>query len=148
MTRDYIGHNRYLKVRRLLSTNISCSKYVANTCSELNCGPNGECIEIPLKDGPQPTCICQDGWTGIRCEFPSCYNYCVAEGSECSVLDSHPYCKCPLGYFGVRCNQRLADYGFLQAPKHNRSMLIMLPTVLILFAIVMVAYFSVLRRHG
>jgi hypothetical protein len=93
--------------------------------------------------------VCQDGWTGMLCNLPNCYDYC-AEGSECSVMDKHPYCKCGPGQFGTRCNQRIADYKFLrskQTPK-NRLMIIILPFVLLILAMTSVAYFAVLRRHG
>lgn len=65
-------------------------------------------------------------------------------------MDNHPYCKCGKGQFGARCNQRLSDYTFLQAtqmPK-SRSMIILLPFILLIFAVVTVSYFMVLKRHG
>ncbi|KAI6182462.1 Prolow-density lipoprotein receptor-related protein 1 [Aphelenchoides bicaudatus] len=132
---DYLGHK-------------SCSQYSASNCSELDCGSNGECVEILQKSGSRPSfqCLCKDGWTGMLCEFPSCYNYCE-KGARCSVLDGHPYCTCEKGQFGARCNQRITDYNFLKAT-HNRSMTIMLPAILLILATVSVAYFAVLKKHG
>lgn len=91
-----------------------------------------------------PECICEDGFTGLLCDLPSCYNYC-AEGSECSVMDNHPYCKCAIGQFGPRCNQA----GFIKLPStpKSRSMFILLPLILLIFAITTVGYFAVLKRH-
>lgn len=70
-------------------------------CGTINCGLHGKCVE------PNPVCICNDSYTGTRCEVPP--------PDPCSTVNCGTYgncvggnCSCFGGYTGPNCTTPLA----------------------------------------
>ncbi|KAJ8707899.1 hypothetical protein PYW07_011576 [Mythimna separata] len=60
----------------------------------------GECI---VSDG-HPTCSCEVGYSGERCDLVNaCHDYCL-HGGVCSLNEENKrVCQCTAGYLGERC---------------------------------------------
>lgn len=56
-----------------------------------------------------PTCRCQTGFTGSRCEQQTCNNYCQNEGTCTVSQGNQPTCRCPKGFLGDQCQYREFD---------------------------------------
>lgn len=56
-----------------------------------------------------PTCRCQTGFTGSRCEQHTCNNYCQNEGTCTVSQGNQPTCRCPKGFLGDQCQYREFD---------------------------------------
>lgn len=63
------------------------------------------------------TCVCQDGYTGEKCDIPcekgyygkNCSQKCVCVGEmRCDPVDGE--CICPPGYRGKACKQSTVLY--------------------------------------
>ena len=73
------------------------SDYVAE-CSN-NCTDRGVCVASAVV----AFCVCDDGWGGSECQFPSCQrlNHCSGNG-RCIAADN---CDCDEGWLGVSCDR-------------------------------------------
>ncbi|OII74810.1 uncharacterized protein cubi_00363 [Cryptosporidium ubiquitum] len=78
----------------------------------LNCGNNGKCISLPnVSNQNQFLCVCDDGFTGPKCE--TAWDACLSSGPTslclnggiCTSTDTHPFyqCKCTVGFTGNNC---------------------------------------------
>lgn len=57
----------------------------------------------------EPTCKCNEDWSGQRCEISlKCNNYCK-NGGTCSISENMRYCDCLAEYEGVICENK-KDY--------------------------------------
>ncbi|XP_056636916.1 low-density lipoprotein receptor-related protein 1 isoform X1 [Diorhabda sublineata] len=110
-----------------------CDKYLLGPTPCINRCLNGGICVLPNTDQP-PICHCTKRWTGTYCESPAvCENYCENSGT-CSVSDNVPFCTCPNGYSGVRCE--LDVYG--KEAKSHESKTIVVPILAALAVIVAV----------
>ncbi|KAK9891311.1 hypothetical protein WA026_014553 [Henosepilachna vigintioctopunctata] len=65
-----------------------------------------ECINGTLQDG---LCRCTRGFTGKFCEISLCHNYCFS--GTCHLTNQgYPYCHCPKGSGGTRCERDCDGY--------------------------------------
>lgn len=71
----------------------------AETCAENTCYSRGTCYQ---QQAEQIVCVCQDGYTGNRCEFHKvdCSRPDVCLKGAC--VDEH--CSCSTGYAGQFCD--------------------------------------------
>ncbi|XP_059143930.1 uncharacterized protein LOC131931220 [Physella acuta] len=88
----------------------SCDTY--NDCVGDPCGDHGTCF-----DGPDDfTCVCDQGWSGRRCQIPPdyCRNSACANGSSCVnlVAEKRYSCSCMTGFTGLLCDQTVANGGW------------------------------------
>ncbi|XP_044754635.1 protein cueball [Coccinella septempunctata] len=76
-----------------------------------------QCINGTMENG---VCKCSRGYSGVFCELSLCHNYCLV-GSCHLTSQGYPYCHCPKGSGGPRCerdcegycmNGGLCSYGF------------------------------------
>lgn len=57
-----------------------------------------------------PTCRCQTGFTGPKCNLYVCNNYCQ-NGGNCTVNQGNqPTCRCPKGFLGDQCQYSELNY--------------------------------------
>ncbi|UJY53830.1 nonstructural protein 7a [Pteropus rufus nobecovirus] len=71
--------------------------------------PFTECFCGNHSSGCQHKCLCTGGWFGSSCEYsPDKRNYCINNGTY-GEADGRPYCSCPLGFTGDRCQNRAVE---------------------------------------
>lgn len=68
------------------------------TC-EADCSGHGTCDV--LKEGAQPTCTCEQGWTGLICDMPLCEDDCNGRG-----ICLRGKCICKDGWYGDSCKEQ------------------------------------------
>ena len=75
-------------------------------CQTLNCMNGGRCEVDSISK--EPSCLCQDGWHGTKCELVDpchasrnpCQNGAVCEAS---VDSQEAVCRCQVEYYGAFC---------------------------------------------
>lgn len=99
------------RVATVLKFPIWFNNATLDPCLNTRCPSNADCK--PVLNGKNSTyCSCKSGFYGLNCE-----NYELKCGSYCSLNSickpggrgqyantKNPFCVCPLGYFGPRCN--------------------------------------------
>lgn len=65
-----------------------------------------QCINGKLENG---VCKCSKGYSGVFCELSLCHNYCLV-GSCHLTREGYPYCHCPKGLGGPRCERDCEGY--------------------------------------
>ncbi|KAJ8735028.1 hypothetical protein PYW08_014278 [Mythimna loreyi] len=73
-----------------------------NYCLEGNCTVNAE---------GKPTCSCETGYTGERCEVNACVKHCLHNGACCLDERDELVCECTAGYEGERCEVAVTHAG-------------------------------------
>uniref|UniRef100_A0A671R237 Low-density lipoprotein receptor-related protein 1-like n=1 Tax=Sinocyclocheilus anshuiensis TaxID=1608454 RepID=A0A671R237_9TELE len=90
-----------------------CRDYCQNggTCSPSRTGTHNHRHIVPFYisntfcfvSSGAPTCRCQTGFTGPKCNLHVCNNYCQ-NGGNCTVNQGNqPTCRCPKGFLGDQC---------------------------------------------
>ncbi|GMS81272.1 hypothetical protein PENTCL1PPCAC_3447, partial [Pristionchus entomophagus] len=79
------------------------------SCERSDCSSHGSCLGTKLA----PICICDLGYTGLRCETGSnllggdsnalCESKDCNGNGLCTGTKAAPTCLCSLGYSGLRC---------------------------------------------
>uniref|UniRef100_A0A8C1L2N1 Low density lipoprotein receptor-related protein 1Ab n=1 Tax=Cyprinus carpio TaxID=7962 RepID=A0A8C1L2N1_CYPCA len=92
-----------------------CKDYCQNggTCSPSRTGTHTHRHIVPSWPGlctfisiGAPTCRCQTGFTGPKCNLHVCNNYCQ-NGGNCTVNQGNqPTCRCPKGFLGDQCQYK------------------------------------------
>ncbi|KAI1702454.1 abnormal pharyngeal pumping eat-20 [Ditylenchus destructor] len=81
---------------------------VYDPCLTFGCKNNGSC---DVKENFKPFCVCQQGFSGERCEVDMCSDlFCHHLVETCRIRNGHPVCECADGQAGERCRQKV---GFL-----------------------------------
>ena len=104
---DYLSVSHFTKVLHLGQV-----KKSQNTCPSRPCPGNAACYPL-MNDHSQHVCVCKANYSGEDCskEDQECRHGHCAEGSLCKSNyraahrgNHHPYCVCPSGRFGDRCD--------------------------------------------
>uniref|UniRef100_A0A8C2HX74 Low-density lipoprotein receptor-related protein 1-like n=1 Tax=Cyprinus carpio TaxID=7962 RepID=A0A8C2HX74_CYPCA len=92
-----------------------CKDYCQNggTCSPSRTGTHSHRHIVPSWPGlctfisiGAPTCRCQTGFTGPKCNLHVCNNYCQ-NGGNCTVNQGNqPTCRCPKAFLGDQCQYK------------------------------------------
>lgn len=84
----------------------SLFKKYKNGCDPDPCKHKAKCL-LDTKNNTLFTCVCTEGYHGIKCEEKTgCHNNPCKKG-KCSNLKSNPSefnCTCDPGYVGKRCD--------------------------------------------
>ncbi|XP_050504790.1 prolow-density lipoprotein receptor-related protein 1 isoform X2 [Diabrotica virgifera virgifera] len=122
----------------------NCDKYLVGPNPCVNRCLNGGICVITNTDQP-PVCHCTKNWTGPDCDRPAaCEQFCENFGT-CSVSDGIPYCSCPTGFSGVKCE--LDSYGKVPQVKGHGSIAIPILAALAVIIAVLVAGFLVFEFY-
>ncbi|XP_045461847.1 protein cueball [Harmonia axyridis] len=65
-----------------------------------------QCINGTMENG---VCKCSRGYSGVFCELSLCHNFCLL-GSCHLTSQGYPYCHCPEGSGGTRCEKDCDGY--------------------------------------
>ncbi|KAI0235484.1 hypothetical protein LSAT2_013992 [Lamellibrachia satsuma] len=78
---------------------------------DLVCGPCPHCLRCRLLDGIF-SCICEDGYTGTKCEneIDECESNPCQKGGSCLDLIASYKCNCPADITGENCQKRETVY--------------------------------------
>ena len=77
-----------------------------NPCKNVKCMNSGVCqTRLSQEAGAYvANCVCDDKWTGTRCEVvDQCYKHCL-NGGSCFSDGKTVRCRCPKGWTGGRCS--------------------------------------------
>ena len=89
---------------------------ILDLCQQNICNVNSTCIPV-FNQNNSYYCSCKSGYYGTNCSMyqPLCKTYCSIN-ALCRIDDpdlqekkKKPYCICPLGRFGLRCNLNYDD---------------------------------------
>ncbi|XP_055688148.1 protein cueball [Lutzomyia longipalpis] len=97
--------------QRLNPQNVSVENNTQNTTTEnlsksqVTRSPmEHHCLNQGIPNAVSGRCMCQNGFTGVYCEVPLCYNYCVH--GKCFLSETgYAECKCDPGFGGDRCER-------------------------------------------
>ncbi len=95
--------HRHAQVQTLTDTLCLCGQGSAHLSLELH-------QEHCFFSSGAPTCRCQTGFTGPKCNLYVCNNYCQ-NGGNCTVNQGNqPTCRCPKGFLGDQCQYSEFSY--------------------------------------
>ena len=84
-------------------------------CAAARCSDHGSCSAKYLGSNLPTTsnaCICDDGWSGSRCQFNPCQTLgivCQNNGQCVATSDTSAQCTCQAGYSGDLCEKSCDD---------------------------------------
>lgn len=96
------------------------SKPFKNGCDPDPCKHKATC-KLDHKNSNLSTCICTEGYHGVRCELKTGCNPSPCKKGECVVDKRNPSnftCKCESGYVGLKCD---TSNGCLKNPCKNNA---------------------------
>ncbi|KAF8385254.1 hypothetical protein PRIPAC_74396 [Pristionchus pacificus] len=94
----------------IVFTSLSAAAVFAQLCDRTDCAGRGTCVGMKLA----PLCVCDLGYSGMRCEKGSdllggnaanaiCEPKDCSGNGLCSGTKAAPKCVCNLGFSGARC---------------------------------------------
>ncbi|CAJ0958331.1 unnamed protein product, partial [Mesorhabditis belari] len=80
--------------------------FAVSPCANVDCLNNGTCV---VGSDGQATCLCQNGFSGSRCQLDICASVPCSNGGKCKANGSTAVCECSPHTRGILCEQIICE---------------------------------------